>query len=1103
MAPRGTVTLAFSDIEGSTSHWERLGEKFSASLARHNEIIRASFARFRGFEVKTEGDSFMVAFASADDAARFALAAQEALAREAWPAEVGDVRVRIGLHVGEPLVVEEAGRVDYLGPVVNRAARIAQAAHGGQILMSEAARAAAAGGLTDASLVDLGDHRLRSLERRERLWQALPKSLASRRFPAPVTLTGAATNLPAPANSFVGREREVRDIAALLETARLVSLTGPGGTGKTRLALRVGAEVLDRFPAGVWFVDLTETRDAAGVSQSVAAALGVPVTGCCPPEVFVGDLLELRGELLLILDNFEQVVEAAPATVAAWLRRAPKTRILATSRFLLNVAGEREVALEPLPSPSKPGVTPTVADVAAHDATRLFLERAREADPSFALTPQNAPDVAALCADLDGMPLALELAAARIRILSPAQIVSRLADRFKILTSTRRDQTARQRSLEGAIEWSWALLSDWERSAFSQLCTFHGGFFLEAAEAVLDLCEFVKAPPAVDVVQQLREKSFLRAAETPFGVRYSFYVALRDFGEARLAPEAKRSLAARRGGWFCDAAEHLVARINTPDGPGALVRLELERDNLLAVIDAAIATDDPSTAARATLALDEAFAVRGQASPRVALLARVLAFLPPGPAVPSLRVRFASSLADAGDPRAARESALRALREAREAGPASADILNSAAIVLVGAGEQPLAHELWREAAVRNRAEGNPRLAVSLKSNEAVTLEQQGRPAEALEAARECLALARALGSFSLLGLAHFTLGTALRSCGRVSEALENLAEAARQQEAMGAIGRVSLCRTTGGRLLAHFGRAEEGLALIRRGIDELARTGDRQKLLWARLEEANALFLLGRNAEATARFDDILRQSREAGFPRLMCLSLLDSAYALFRAGDIEAADRRFTEAVGMPEMQVEERELGRALIGQGHVLHHRLQFAAACDRYAAAEALFRRRHDRPNTAVCMINRASVMAEEDRFDESLAAATAALEIVGEWKEPANVLHARNLRIQALLGLGRAGEAEVEASSALPMAEAGGGAVARFRASIGANRAAALVALGRNAEAVAEAARTIEAVQTLGWPGPVAAPDEKTTLATLRRIAGSTSNRPPPPAAAE
>src|SRR6266545_3268645 len=500
--PSGMVTFLFTDIEGSTSVWEREPERMRLALARHHAILRTTIAAQGGHAYKIIGDAFQAAFALPAQAVAAALAAQRAFAAQAWETSE-PVRVRMGIHVG-PAAVE--GNDYTTTHTLNRVARIMAAGHGGQILLSvEVADLVRRDLPTDVTLRDMGQQRMKGLTHLEHLFQVVAPDLPAS-LPPLKTLDPFRTNLPAQLTSFVGREQAITDVTQLLTTARLVTLTGPGGTGKTRLALQVAAGVLEAYSDGVWLVELAPLADAALIPRAVASALGLREEAGRPILATLTDFLRAR-HLLLILDNCEHVVAACAQSAAALLRGCPNVRILASSREALGIAGEAPFRVPSLATPD-PRRLPPIETLADYEAVRLFVERATTVLPGFRLTSDNAPAVAQVCARLDGIPLALELAAARVNVLRVEQIAARLDDRFRLLTGGSRTAVPRQQTLRALIDWSHDLLAALEQQVLRRLSVFTGGWTLEAAEAVC-AGDGIEQYDILDVLTQLVNKSLV------------------------------------------------------------------------------------------------------------------------------------------------------------------------------------------------------------------------------------------------------------------------------------------------------------------------------------------------------------------------------------------------------------------------------------------------------------------------------------------------------------------------------------------------------------------------------------------------------------------
>ena len=604
--PTGTVTFLFTDIEGSTKMWERNPSVMQKALSRHDEILQSAIEGNGGYVFKTVGDAFCAAFGSTTDALGAALEGQRTLLAEGWD-EGCVIRARMALHSGE--AEERAG--DYFGPTLNRVARLLSTGHGGQILVSRASRELAGDRLPPGtSLEDLGEQRLKDLTRPERIFQVLAPELPTD-FPALKTLDARRNNLPAQPSALVGREREISEVCGRMREPgiRLLTLTGPGGIGKTRLGLQAAADLLDEHRDGVFFVALADINDTALVPTAMAAALGVVESAELPLEDVLKEYLGRR-ELLLVLDNFEQVLDAAPL-VGKLLSVCPKLKVLATSRATLHLYGEQEYPVPPLTLPD-PDSLPPVEMLERYEAVRLFAERARAVKPGFVLDGY-APAVAEICARLDGLPLAIELAAARTRLLPPKAMLKRLGDRLKLLTGGARDLPGRQQTLRGAIDWSHDLLDEEDRHLFRRMSVFSGGRTLEAMEAVCD------AEGDLDVfgaVESLLEKSLIRQEEGPEDEpRFVMLETIHEYAREKLqesgeAEEFKRLHA----DYFLVLAEEAEPEFVGPDQIAWMDRLEAEHDNLRAALSWCMEAGEAESALRMAGALGWFWNVRAHFS---------------------------------------------------------------------------------------------------------------------------------------------------------------------------------------------------------------------------------------------------------------------------------------------------------------------------------------------------------------------------------------------------------------------------------------------------------------------------------------------------------
>ena len=776
--PAGTITMLFSDIEGSTALLGRLGEGYTEALAAHRVLMRAAFAAWHGREVSTEGDSFFAVFSSAGDAVHCALAAQQSLAGYDWPSGA-PVRVRMGLHSGEPAEHEH----NYVGMDVHRAARIAATAHGGQVVLSEAARLLASPGLPPGvSVRDLGFHRLKDINEPERIYQLAGPGLPED-FP-PLKSLGTLTSLPVPATPLVGRDKDLARLRAALAQpgVRLVTLTGTGGVGKTRLAIASAAALGQAYPHGVYFVALAAARDAEVMWKTLADSLDVTVDGPIADAV-TGYLAGRRA--LLVLDNLEQLAGAGEV-VAAVLAAAPGLTVLATSRRPLHVQGEQEFPVLALDVPA----TTDVAAVAATGAVRLFAQHAALVRPGFTVTSDNAADVAAICRHLDGLPLAIELAASRVKLLPPRALLARLGHGLR-LASAEAGRPLRQQTLRNLMAWSYELLDPGVAEVFRRMSVFAGGCDLDALAVVaVDDDSDPVGPDPLELVAELHDVSLVIVTEGADGEpRLGMLETIRDYAFERLTQDDDLDGARRRHAEYY-AALAVRAR-DQLDGPAQLTvldRLEAEHDNLRAALAWSLETPvarEAGEGERAVIGLRLVQALtlfwyqHGHATEGRQWLQRALDLASAAGGAPLAGVTHGLGvLMDAqGEPDAARRLFERSLAIWRELGDRDmqARELNSLGIVRHHLGDTDVARSLLTESIAIARDIGNlVRLAAGL-TNLGQLESAAGNFDRATQALAEALTIDTELGDLLGAALDRQSLALVSLRAGRPGEARDLL----------------------------------------------------------------------------------------------------------------------------------------------------------------------------------------------------------------------------------------------------------------------------------------------------------------------------------------
>jgi predicted ATPase/class 3 adenylate cyclase len=830
--PTGTVTMLFSYTEESTALLSRLGDRYGEAMSAQRALLRDAFDSCRGRDLGTEGDSFFVVFESAGDAVSCCLAGQRALAAHDWPDGVR-VRVRMGLHSGEPARHEEG----YVGLEVHRAARIAAAAHGGQVVLSDATRHLAESRLpASMSLRDLGWHRLKDIEAPERIYQLVVPGLQEQ-FP-PLRSLGAWTSFPVPMTPLVGRDAELAALRATVARpdVRLVTLTGPGGAGKTRLALAAAASLHEAFGHGGYFVPLAPVHDCEVMWKTIAGSLDV--TGDGPDsDVVTGYLRDRRA--LLVLDNLEQL-DGAASVAAAVLAAAPELVILATSRRPLHVVGEHELPVPPLAIPAGG----SAAEVAACGAAMLFAQQAQMVRPGFAITEGNAADVAAICARLDGLPLAIELAAARVKLLTPRALRGRLGQGLA-LAAADAGRPQRQQTLRDTIAWSYELLSPALAEVFRRASVFVGGCGLDALAAVA--VEGSAAGPGADPLEltaELQDGSLVTVTEGADGEpRLGMLETIRDYALARLAEageleETRRRHAAHYAG-FAEAAGGQPGR---PVQLAGLDRLEAEHDNLRAALSWSL---DPGAA---DAAADGERAATGMR------LARVL-------------IRFWHQRGHVAEGRRWLQRAIDLAAE--DAGAPWARLAHGLGILLATQGEHAKAVELFERALAIWRELGDREQQAVALNNLGMTRLYRGELAAARSLLEESITIAREIGSDSRLATALASLGQVENAAGKYDRAAQVLHEALALDQKQGDPRGEAIDQQSLAEISLRAGRIQEARELLAGMLDYATGSGDTEFLANA-LEVAACIDVdLGDCPRAACMASAADRLRQQTGVPR------------------------------------------------------------------------------------------------------------------------------------------------------------------------------------------------------------------------------------------
>ena len=939
--PTGSVTFLFTDVEGSTALLQHLGDgRYAETLSEHHRILRTAFETAGGYEVDTQGDSFLIAFGDAGSAVAAAVAAQREINAHSWP-EGAPIRVRMGLHTGDPTVAGPR----YVGIDVHRAARIMAVGYGGQILLSQATQALITRDLPGGLLVrDLGEHRLKDLARPEHIFQVVVPDLPAD-FPPLKTLDILSNNLPVQLTTFVGREREIEYVKDALAQTRLLTLTGAGGSGKTRLAIQVAAELIEQFEKGVWLVELAPLADPALVVQAVATTFQVrEAAGRSLLDLLV-DYLRAK-PLLLVLDNCEHLVAACAHLAGALLRVCPDLKVLATSREALGVAGETTHRVPPLSRPD-PRRIESLEQLRQFEAVQLFVERGTASRPQFALTEANARAVVEICHRLDGIPLAIELAAVRVKVLTVDQIATRLGDRFRLLTGGSRTGLLHHQTLRATIDWSHDLLPEEERTLLRRLSAFAGGFTLEAAEAVCG-GDGVDEYAVLDLLTNLVDKSLVVAEGLNGDMRYLFLETIRQYGWEKL--EASGETAAVRGrhfDWYLALAEQAEPELHGPEQRHWLDRLETEHDNLRA-------------------ALGWAASGAGHAESRFRLAGALHRFW-------SMHGHLTEGRAWLDD----------AIAEDGAASPARAKAIYGAGVLAYAQGDYARAETLFERSLSESRARDDTTAAARALNHLALVHRTRGDYARAARLLEESQALSRAAGQKWLLAQALHSLALVVRGLEDYDRATALLEESVPLwQETGDKSGLAKSFASLGvvARLRGDFARAG---ALHEKSLTLNRELGHKSEIADALLELGTVAKNEGDYARATALYQECLALSREMGRQLITAATLVNLANVSHYQGDDARAGELAEEARTLLLSVGAKHQTAVCLWTLGNVAFARGDGGRAIAFYGESLTLYRTLGDTRGIAECLEALAGIAGATGRA-ETAARLLGAAEVLRE-----------------------------------------------------------------------------------------------------------------------
>jgi len=908
--PTGTVTFLFTDIEGSTRLWQQHPEPMKQALLRHHALLQQSIESSNGYVFQIVGDAFCAAFHTAAGGVAAALAAQRALAAEPW-GETGPIRVRMALHTGTAdLHAGEHKAGEYMsGLTLSHTARLLSVAHGGQILVSNATQELVRNDLPSlVELRNLGLHRLRDLTRAEHVYQVVAQRLPDR-FPALRSLEVVPNNLPRQLTTFIGREREIAEAKRLLAETHLLTITGPGGSGKTRLSLEIGARLLSEYPDGVWLVEFAHLADPARVPQVLATALSVREEADRPLLVTLVDHLRPK-RVLLLLDNCEHLIDACAGLADTLLRGCPEVKILPSSREALGLTGEVVFRVPPLSLPDS-RLVPALERLAEYEAVRLFVDRAIAVKPDFTLTDDTAAAVVQICRRLDGIPLAIELAAARVRTLSVQQITAHLDERFRLLTGGSRTALPRHQTLRGLIDWSYGLLSEAERELFRRVSVFVGGWTLEASVAVCAGVD-VDRYDIVELLGRLVDKSLCLIDGEGSDPRYRLLETIRQYGFEKLAETSEGQVVrARHRDFYLGFAEDAEPRLQGPEQVAWLQRLEADHDNLRAALRWSLDCDETEAALRLGSALSLFWDTHGYVREGREWLDELLAHARERPTSTVTTRRALGKVLDAASRTRARwsefpqatEFLTQGLAVWRELGDKRgiAEALNNLAVGATQSGDRVRARVLVAESLALFRELSDKRGTAHALNNLAEILRGDGDLPGARALFEESVPLFEAIEERRGLSHALDNLGGILTAQGDYGPAEALYSRSRRLAEELGDNHAVATALRSLGGVAHHRGDHERARSFYEDSVARFREMGDGFCLAKSLIGYALTSHEMGDHEQARVLGDQGLALLREAGAKGELAPRLGQLGAAALAHGDVARAARFFEQSLAL----------------------------------------------------------------------------------------------------------------------------------------------------------------------------------------------------------